>query len=148
MERRARSRCQGRWLRSWTSIETTSKPDATSSVTDTRTIILSLPVRRFASEPAHLRRSRRRVSSESQGNAHFAALSARHPCFAALRKRVPLEVVSKRIGHSDIRITLERYVSVYQERYAKQRFFLGWPGLEPTLGGSGQFRPIPKSAIL
>lgn len=32
---------------------------------------------------------------------------------------VPLDVVSKRLGHADIRITYERYVRVYQERDAQ-----------------------------
>jgi hypothetical protein len=25
---------------------------------------------------------------------------------------------------------------------------MGWPGVEPTLGGSGESRPLPKSVIL
>ena len=32
------------------------------------------------------------------------------------KKGVPLEVVSKRLGHADIRVTAERYLHVYQER--------------------------------
>jgi len=28
---------------------------------------------------------------------------------------VPLEVVSKRLGHADIRVTAERYLHVYRE---------------------------------
>lgn len=32
------------------------------------------------------------------------------------KKGAPLEVVSKRLGHADIRITAERYLHVYQER--------------------------------
>jgi integrase len=35
------------------------------------------------------------------------------------KKGVPLEVVSKRLGHADIRITAERYLHVYQERDAQ-----------------------------
>ena len=31
------------------------------------------------------------------------------------KKGVPLEVVSKRLGHADIRITAERYLHVYRE---------------------------------
>ena len=31
------------------------------------------------------------------------------------KKGVPLEVVSKRLGYADIRITAERYLHVYQE---------------------------------
>ena len=31
------------------------------------------------------------------------------------KKGVPLEVVSKRLGHADIRITAERYLHVYSE---------------------------------
>lgn len=35
------------------------------------------------------------------------------------KKGVPLEVVSKRLGHQEIRTTYERYLSVYQERDAQ-----------------------------
>lgn len=35
------------------------------------------------------------------------------------KKGVPLEVVSKRLGHADIRVTAERYLHVYQERDAQ-----------------------------
>ena len=35
------------------------------------------------------------------------------------KKGAPLEVVSKRLGHSDIRVTAERYLHVYQERDAQ-----------------------------
>ncbi len=31
------------------------------------------------------------------------------------KKGVPLEVVSKRLGHADIRITAERYLHIYSE---------------------------------
>ena len=31
------------------------------------------------------------------------------------KRGVPLEVVSKRLGHADIRVTAERYVHVYRE---------------------------------
>ena len=35
------------------------------------------------------------------------------------KKGVPLEVVSKRLGHADIRVTAERYLHIYQERDAQ-----------------------------
>jgi hypothetical protein len=38
-----------------------------------------------------------------------------------LPQDVPLEVVSKRLGHADIRITAERYLHVYREAMPTQR---------------------------
>jgi integrase len=32
---------------------------------------------------------------------------------------VPIEVISKRLGHSDISITYDRYITVYRDRGAE-----------------------------
>jgi integrase len=40
-----------------------------------------------------------------------------HPSLVS-KKGVPIEVVSKRLGHADIRVTSERYLHVYRDRDA------------------------------
>ena len=49
---------------------------------------------------------------------HNATLhNLRHTHGSLLAKNgVPIEVVSKRLGHSDIRITTERYLHIYREQ--------------------------------
>jgi integrase len=41
------------------------------------------------------------------------------------KKGVPLEVVSKRLGRADIRVTAERHLHVYQERDTQAASMLG-----------------------
>jgi len=54
--------------------------------------------------------------SQGLGNAHYLArLRDTHASLLA-QGGVPIEVVSKRLGHASIGITVERYLHVYTER--------------------------------
>jgi hypothetical protein len=49
------------------------------------------------------------------------------------KKGVPIEVVSKRLGHADIRVTSERYLHVYRDRdAAAASAAAAWRQAQPT----------------
>jgi len=60
---------------------------------------------------------RSRGSETFRSDTHSASTTYATPTPACWQKEgVPLEVVSKRLGHSSIAITAERYLVVYNER--------------------------------
>jgi len=50
----------------------------------------------------------------SEGPGRFHHLRDTHASLLA-KARVPIEVISKRLGHSDIGITYDRYITVYRD---------------------------------
>ena len=77
-----------------------------------------------------LRAGLKRISLHDLRNTHASLLAA---------NGVPLEVVSKRLGHSSIGVTAERYLHIYSDRDAAAASVLD------TLCGQPQlFRPLDK----
>jgi len=95
---------------------------------------------------------RRRLATlrKSAGLAKFTYHDLRRSCITNWAKHLPIHVVQKLAGHSDIKTTQEHYLSVQEDDLEKARRvqseILEADPTDPKLTHSGEKRPLPARA--